>query len=297
MNIVSSLIGLIRYRTKLYYAEVKSGIQGGSFIYNVKDNIKFVCSKDDSFSKVLFISNGHEKLEMEWCKQWLNTVKYKTIVIDCGANIGFFSSYLAQTNSGSEFIAIEGNENTFKHLNSNLSALKLKNVKTIQAILAESKELKYHIPDIPGKEPWQQAKSLSDSKVQTVTLDEIAEVSDIIPDLIKIDCEGFEVKILKGASKILKLSNTAFMVECNDYALKEASTSRAELLDLFRSNDYRLYHLASFDLKLPLGKEIDDHFPSKEFNFVAVPNKAEFLNRWDSTLRVFKDKSSNLSNG
>jgi FkbM family methyltransferase len=286
MNLLTSISGLLRYRFKLYYAEIKTRLNGGSFIYFVKDRIKFVCNKNDFFSKIIFISNGHEKLEMDWCNQWIKTCNFKPIIVDCGANIGFFSAVLAQLNPSAIFYSIEGNKNTMKQLLGNIDKLQIKNILPIQAILADSTSESYLIPDEPGREPWQQAKTFAGSDVLSLTLDGLLEERKFIPDLVKIDCEGFEVKILYGASKLLSNCSTVFMVECNDGALIEAGTSRTELFEIFINKNYKLFHLASFDLKIELGVVIHDGFLSKEFNFVAIPNKREFLTRWENTLKA-----------
>ena len=75
---------------------------------------------------------------------------------------------------------------------------------------------------------------------------------------------------------MLKDFSTVFLVECNDNALHEAETSREELFLIFKENEYKLFHLASFGKYLPPGMEIQSDFPSSEFNFVAIPDKPAY---------------------
>ena len=286
MNFLKNVSGFLRYRFKLYLSILKCSISGGSFVYSITPKVKFVCTQQDSFSKVIYISNGHEKLEMEWCRVFLKNAKAK-MIFDCGANIGYFSSYLAQTNPTYSFIAIEGNEKTFKILQNNTRKLNLPTITCIHSILGENLEESFEIPDTPGREPWQQAKVTSHSTVKTLTLDFLTETYQL-PDLVKIDCEGFEVKILKGAISLLSHSHCVFMVECNDEALHHADTSREELFKLFQQHHYRLIHLSSFGKAMAPGLELTKDFPSTEFNFVAFPDKPYFINLIENSIKDLK---------
>src|SRR5712692_8019123 len=110
------------------------------------------------------------------------------------------------------------------------------------------------IPDLRGREPWQRAARVKDQSSATVTtLDLLAEYYQINPSLVKIDCEGYEPFILKGGRRLLEVQRPAFMVECNDYSLLAANTSRAELFGMFRQYDYAVFHMASFGSSHPFG--------------------------------------------
>ena len=283
MGVFKKFSGMLRFRFLLYYAEIRS-LFAGSFVYPIDEKVNFVCHRKDFFSKIIFISKGHEKLEMEWCRSWLEESSPSPFIIDCGANIGYFSGFLAQSNPHSKIICIEGNKNTFSILQETINKLQVKNISAINAILAENKEEHYQIPDTPGREPWQQARAMSSSDIQTLTLDELISAGKPSPDLIKIDCEGFEVNILKGGKKLLNSASTAFLVECNDEALAQAGTGRKELFGLFRQHNYRLFHLSSFDREGILGEEITNEYPSREFNFAAIPDKSNFMNVWSKVL-------------
>lgn len=280
---MKSITGFIRYRFKLYYSSLRCLFTGGTFVYSINKKVKFVCNQKDDFSKVIYISNGHEKYEMKWCSSFLEHLPSDSTIIDCGANIGYFSCYLSQTNPQHRFTAIEGNPKTFEILNNHLQLLKLKNITSKNAILAESTEKFYKISDRPGREPWQQATEITHSEIESLTLNNLINKTGS-PDFIKIDCEGFEVKILKGADPILQNGKTVFFIECNDDALIKAGNSRKELFNILLKHNYHLFHLSSFDQKLDPGIEISIDFPSKEFNFVAVPQNEKLLN---ATKEVF----------
>ena len=281
-----SLINKFIWKGKQKYSQLRSHLGGGYFVWKLNDHVRFVSYKGDEFSHVLYVCRGHEKIELNWCKRWLQLDQSCKEVIDCGANIGYFSAILAQQCTIKTILAIEGNHNTFKLCQKTFDILNLANIQLIEAVLSENVTDDYTIPDRPGSEPWQNAVKVSSgsSSTYTTTLDKIVSETNISPDLIKIDCEGFETLILKGSSNILSFMRPAFMIECNDPALRQAGTNRKELFDFLRSYDYKLFHLASFKDFYPLGVEIDDNFPASEFNFAAIPNNVASLTRWNQSI-------------
>ncbi|MGI8481102.1 MAG: FkbM family methyltransferase, partial [Chthoniobacterales bacterium] len=110
--------------------------------------------------------------------------------------------------------------------------------------------------------------------------------------LIKIDCEGFETRILRGANSLLSISRPALMIECNDPALEASGSNRRELFQLLRSYSYRLFHLASFTGNYPFGVAIDESFPAVEFNFAAIPDDAPNLERWSEISAIMSSRAS-----
>jgi FkbM family methyltransferase len=284
---MKSLFGSIRWKARQKYSQIRCYLGGGYYVWQVEEGTKFVSRRGDAFSHVLYVCQGHEKFEINWCRSWIETGEANQSIIDCGANIGYFSALLAQTCSLHQILAIEGNKRTANLCRQNFDILGIKNIKLIEAVLSSSSSDNYVIPDMPGQEPWQQAvKADSSNTAYTVTLDEIIAKYKIIPSLVKIDCEGFETFILRGASHLLNCLRPALMIECNDYALKSAGTSRRELFDLLKSFNYKLFHLASFTDIYPFGISCDEYFPALEFNFAAIPNNDSHIARWQKSVKL-----------
>ncbi len=59
--------------------------------------------------------------------------------------------------------------------------------------------------------------------------------------LVKLDVDGFECEILRGATNLLQVSRPIFILELAPYVLAERGTSLEELLSFFLPNGYRLY--------------------------------------------------------
>lgn len=283
---MQKLINAVGWKMKQKYSQMRSRLGGGYYIWQLENGINFISRTGDAFSHVLYVCKGHEKVEMNWCRRWIKLGSSSQSLIDCGANIGYFSAVLAQACSLNQILAIEGNERIANLCQENLNLLGIQNVKVVQAILSDNLNDKSIIPDLPGREPWQQAVKV-DAAVDafyTNTLDNLVKEFEIAPSLVKIDCEGFETFILKGANSLLSSVRPTLMIECNDRALEQAGSSRADLFSLLQSFNYKLFCLASFRGEYTFGAECDRTFPSSEFNFAAIPNDDANLARWHQSL-------------
>lgn len=276
---MNKIKGMLKWKSREIYIKLACFFLGYK-LWNLDEHVKFAAIRGDSFSHLLYIIKGHEKVEMKWCENYLRRLNLKNgAVIDCGANIGYFSVVLAQKFPNLTFIAIEGNTETFLKLKKIIKILNIPNVKPINAVLISNKKDTYYIPTLVGKEPWQRAKPLEGhvKQIQNLTLDSAVAQLEKTPCLVKIDCEGFEVEILKGSKELLQNDQVAMMVECNDYALKENKTNRQELFNMLESSGYNLYHLNSFGPnKFDIGVKVSD-VTSKEFNFCALPQTKQFF--------------------
>lgn len=271
----------VRWKLRQKYSQFRSLIGGGRFVWQVEPNIRFVARRNDAFSHVLFVCRGHETLELQWCRRWLEP---GDSLIDCGANIGYFSAYLAQAVPLGRVLAVEGNHRTAGVCSSNLALLGITNASVIEAILAANELEKLVIPDVRNREPWQRAvRAQNQSSAKVTTLDHLVESYGVNASLIKIDCEGYEPFILQGARRLLQAQRPALMIECNDDSLNAANSSRAELFSILRENNYETFHLASFGSFHPPCLPCDETFPAREFNFAAIPGNPDSLQKWRST--------------
>ncbi|MEQ8536742.1 MAG: FkbM family methyltransferase [Coleofasciculus sp. D1-CHI-01] len=288
---MNKLIDAIHWKIKQKYSQLRCYLGRGYYIWEIEDKIWFISRKGNAFSHVLYVCKGHEKIEMKWCRSWIEVGGSDQSIIDCGANIGYFSAVLAQACSLNHILAVEGNEATAQLCQENFDILGIKNVTLVKAVLAASSNENYFIPDKPGREPWQQAIKVDhlSNRVHTTTLDELVKQYKLKPSLIKIDCEGFETFIIKGSTSLLGCIRPAFMIECNDKALMSSGTSRSELFKLMLNFNYKLFYLESFDsIKSRLGSKIDENFRSCEFNFAAIPNDNLNLEKWQKTLVLLR---------
>jgi len=82
--------------------------------------------------------------------------------------------------------------------------------------------------------------------VPVITLDHVvADVIRAIPELVKIDAEGFEAKIIQGAGSLLGKTEV-FLLEARFDTQRDNPRSLASLLDLMAQHDYVPYDFTWF---------------------------------------------------
>jgi FkbM family methyltransferase len=80
---------------------------------------------------------------------------------------------------------------------------------------------------------WESA-DVKEHLVQTERLDHYLERQQLgSPNLIKLDTEGAEINILRGAREVMR-SNATIVCELHPYAWEEFNTSFAELLSMIK---------------------------------------------------------------
>lgn len=284
LNLSKFSASAVRWKLRQLYGRARALQGGGVFVYSLGDGRRFAVLADDRFSEVLYVIGGHEATETDWCRLWMQAGDF---AIDCGANIGFWSASLAQSVEGVSIVAVEGNAATADKLRLVLGRLGLTRVAVHEGILAESDRERLVLPSMKGREPWQRVRQDNMHGSCAVTLDSISTSYGAgPPSLVKIDCEGYEVRILRGAPRLLGESRPAFMIECNGPALEAAGTTPAELFDILRSADYACYYLAAFAGECRPGEQIGE-LSATEFNFAAVPAEAVGGERWQRSRAAF----------
>lgn len=77
------------------------------------------------------------------------------------------------------------------------------------------------------------------------SLDSMVEQLGRVPEVVKIDIEGFEVEALKGASNLLERGNSTWIVEVHPLQLERSGSSPQEVFRIFEERGYRVEKLDS----------------------------------------------------
>lgn len=122
------------------------------------------------------------------------------LCFDVGANVGLYTLLLAR--HAAQVVAFEPAPRNLRHLWAHVQRNGLDNVQVIPAAASDSQSMTgFETGRDPGR------GHLSDSAgqiVTTVRLDDVAARLGRMPDLIKIDVEGAEAAVLRGAIDILR---------------------------------------------------------------------------------------------
>ena len=74
----------------------------------------------------------------------------------------------------------------------------------------------------------------------------LTELADRKVALVKLDVDGFECDVLRGATSLLRDVRPIFVMELSPYVLEEHGTSLEQLLSFFVPNGYAFYDERTF---------------------------------------------------
>lgn len=162
-------------------------------------------------------------------------------VLDIGANIGFFTLHFGRWVSGSgKVVAAEPEPGNFHRLVHYVQKNHLASrIVPVNAAVAEKAgELRLALNDA---NPADHRLSTNGIPVQALTVDSLVEdyCSQEGVCLIKIDVQGAETRVLKGASHTLTHWRPAIYIELDNECLAQAGTSSDEVLTILSEHGYR----------------------------------------------------------
>jgi FkbM family methyltransferase len=159
----------------------------------------------------------------------------ESVVIDVGANIGDTAILLARFAPGARVLCIEGDPSFMDDLKHNTA--QISGVTLAPAILSDRSELvkgaMVRTPDALGTGRF--VEGGSDEALRTWALDDLlSEYREFAsPNVLKIDTDGFETRILHGAKGVLSASRPVVFYEWAPYFYEMAGAddvSHAEFL-------------------------------------------------------------------
>lgn len=217
---MSKILFLIRRRLIKYFLLLKNliGIRTTKFRLNSGEN--FVIRNIDHLGLELM---SEEFFELKSQQLIMDTVQQDMVVLDIGANIGFYTVKIAnKIGAKGKVFSFEPNPEMVKQLTQNVQLNKFDNVFIQPVALSDSAGvIQFHCPE-PGYESH--GSFMSNSTFETSTLIDIKtqKLDDWLEsqnikrvDFIKIDVEGAERKIFSGASRLLSSpSRPTIIFEC-----------------------------------------------------------------------------------
>lgn len=185
------------------------------FLAEVQGQKMWVDPKDTVMSQSLIMSGRHdaEKYETELFK---SVVKKGDIVVDIGANIGYYTLIAAKlVGEEGKVYAFEPEPYNFGLLLRNIETNGYKNIIPVQKGISNKRGMSklFLSPENLGAHTLynldQERKFV---EVETITIDEYFESEEKI-DVVKIDVEGAEEIVLDGMQKIIKKNNLKIFIE------------------------------------------------------------------------------------
>lgn len=169
------------------------------------------------------------QIEQKQTSEFLEHTKEGYIVFDIGANVGYY------TILASKKVGPNGKVFSFEPVVRNLSYLyrhiisnRLKNVFVLPLACADETTLRiFSFGRTIAEGHLIEDNSLNSSSfhyytyVHTTTINEFCTYSNVIPDIIKIDVEGAELLVLKGAKQILQKAKPKIFLSIHSEQLEK----------------------------------------------------------------------------
>lgn len=204
--------------------------------------------RSDLFYRVV-MNKCYEPELVKLCLKYLDKEKD---VVDVGANVGFYTVLFANNIAGQrKVLAVEPSEKAIVKLCRNIGLNRVTDKVMIFKGVASDRGGLVEIKTIAGKEEY---STMGDMElpgarnekwvletVKSSTLDRLVAEKNLNPGFIKIDCEGAEHLVLKGAAAILKELRPIFFIELHHSLLLRNATSARGVAGFISSYGYSVF--------------------------------------------------------
>jgi FkbM family methyltransferase len=197
-------------------------------------------------------------------------VKEGFIIIDVGGNIGHLTLPFAKLlhNTGKVY-CFEPVPFLFERLSVNVSLNNFSNIQLVKKALTDGKEELFYSTPAAGNSGGTFLSTMTNAAgaVESITLDDFVRQNGITQiNLVKIDVEGFELKVLKGAAESIKKFKPVLIIEVDDEHLKRSGSSAAELVSFLSELQYRSRRTDNDD-----NITAAYNFSGKHFDVISLP--------------------------
>ncbi len=192
-------------------------------------------------------------------------VEWGDTIFECGGHHGVTTVILSRaTGPEGKVYAWEAHPRNFKILKTQLALNGASNSVAINAAVGDTPAtLKFRrksnssVTHLPGS-----------FRVPSIKLDNVAHLK---PDFIKIDVEGFEVRVLRGATKILA-ERPKFSIEIHPHQIEKYGDTVEELLALVELRDYSFWSQKTDD-EPPKPCQLSEVPLSTRSHLYGIPNE------------------------
>ena len=209
--------------------------------------------------------HGQAKLiySLNWCHETDLLAAHRfvasgSVVVDVGSHIGLWSLVLSQAVQGAgKVVACEPADQAFRYLMRNIELNRIPNIFPNRIALSDKPGYARLYRDVDasrnslGNDPAREHIGFED--VPTETLDSVLQrlgVSHV--DLIKIDVEGAEELVLKGARETLHKSRPVVLFEINRQATASVGLAASGAWRLLEDMGYEFFELSEDSRLSPL---------------------------------------------
>lgn len=207
----------------------------------VNDRLMYIDLNDIGISMELYCHKKREFFSTEFMKKFLSEDE---IVIDIGANIGYYALLESQLINKGEIYAIEPVPSNKDLLYKNVRANNSNNISIFQYAIGDkegmSKMYIYDRCNWCSLEKNSEITIKEEIDVPIITLDEFVDRHvHKDPTFIRMDVEGYEYHIIKGASKILeKGKHLKLFIEFHPHIMSREKF--LDILNILEKNNFKI---------------------------------------------------------
>jgi len=231
------------------------------YLYDKKGITISKYRQETILEKNYYVLKGSIRKNPDYDDAWLFALAQDAeIIFDIGANIGQAALIMMHSNSIQKIFLVDpnplalgqaANNLIFNHLSHNAHFIcsfasdKIDQLVPLYTVLNGASGSTY--PDNAKTA----AKMNIVYNVPTTTIDALIDQFDVIPDLVKIDTEGAELLVLKGAEKLTLNGKTRFFVEMHSNPKMPMIENAEKVINWCKDHQYQAWYLKE---KQPLTK-------------------------------------------
>lgn len=219
-------------------------LTNNAVVWRYVNGIRIKLNLSDWVQTNLFFLGEYEKTELDFI---MKNIPPDALVIDVGANIGWYALNLSKFLTNGQVMAFEPFSKNHLALVSNIEANQFKNIKVFQIGLGNKNEklqIRYNLADDNlGMASINLATYDYSEDIEVKRLDDFTSQMDLTKlKFIKMDIEGFEFEALLGMTEILEKHKPLLLIEQDENVLQYKTPEVVEKLDdLLKAIGYKKY--------------------------------------------------------
>ncbi|WP_299101294.1 FkbM family methyltransferase [uncultured Winogradskyella sp.] len=188
---------------------------------------------------------------------WFYLTKHHSNIFDIGCNIGYTALLGLIQNPNKQFLLVDPNPEALQQAATNLIQNGMANkANFMSAFVSDSVDETIQFYTIGSGAAGSMYASHAETAasmdsfmdVKTVTLDYLSEYYNSQPDLVKIDVEGAETLVMRGAKKMTNASKCTFFIEMHNVENLGMEAAGQKMIDWCNEMDYRAWYLKTGEL-------------------------------------------------
>ncbi|MBY0383837.1 FkbM family methyltransferase [bacterium] len=242
------------------------------------------CHLQDHIQRQIYFFGAYEPIESYLLKSLLEP---DDVVVDAGANIGFYTMLISSSLKQGRVISFEPVPRNFEILKHNISLSPQSKYIEIhnKGLWFKKDQLEFSLEtsmedNIGSYTAGKVSTSLAQHRCEVIPLDDLFQSINRL-DFVKMDIEGAELSALRGGRAIIEKFRPQFLIEINRKACERFNYDPNEIAQFFKTLNYSFYRIGDISTR---SEWIDDFSKIEQANVFVLNEKRKhkLLKNWDS---------------